>query len=628
MGRNLRTVVTIGCVCVGLLGAAGGTAAASGPHPKKVNLHKLYAKLAKQEKKKPVKELGARTSGAAAAAGIGPLAYNGGSVQSTPQVYLLFWGPSWSTTGSDFTYLDDFLTGLGQEPADDWSTIMEQYGVPAGYPGFGGSVLRGVFLDTSTPPYGVTQPQLAAEADALYASQSLTDAANTQIVVATPAGTCPAGFYSPSCPSGGTYCAWHSYTSVHSVPFTNMPYVVDSGGGCGEDSVNPAPRGTYDGFSIVEGHEYAETVTDPYLNAWLDSSGDEIGDKCAWLNLFDLSLPTGTFAMQPLWSNRANGCAQATSVGPPGAPAIGSATAGAAGSGQATVSFTGPGSDGNATIMHYTVTAHDATNSARGGETATGTTSPIVVGGLSPGDSYTFTVTATNVNGTGSPSAASNAVVLTASGGVPGTLQAQFVVPSTLAAAASPVTDPYSFSWAQGTCSSTATYTLKESVNGGAFTTVYTGTGKSKQLPIPLGNLYTFQVSCGGSPSQTTFRVSGYQETAGTYTGTWTKTSFTGAWGGSATYSTTNGASVTFTCTCEAVAWVTDEDSTHGSAKVYVDGALKTTVSTKASAKKNAVVVYKFGWATDGPHSLKIVNVATSGHPRVSVDGFLTRTTS
>jgi hypothetical protein len=278
--------------------------------------------------------------------------------------------------------------------------------------------------------------------------------------------------------------------------------------------------------------------------------------------------------------------------------------------------------------MHYTVTAHDATNSARGGETATGTTSPIVVGGLSPGDSYTFTVTATNVNGTGSPSAASNAVVLTASGGVPGTLQAQFVVPSTLAAAASPVTDPYSFSWAQGTCSSTATYTLKESVNGGAFTTVYTGTGKSKQLPIPLGNLYTFQVSCGGSPSQTTFRVSGYQETAGTYTGTWTKTSFTGAWGGSATYSTTNGASVTFTCTCEAVAWVTDEDSTHGSAKVYVDGALKTTVSTKASAKKNAVVVYKFGWATDGPHSLKIVNVATSGHPRVSVDGFLTRTTS
>jgi hypothetical protein len=392
--------------------------------------------------------------------------------------------------------------------------------------------------------------------------------------------------------------------------------------------VNPAPGGNYDGFSIVEGHEYAETVTDPYINAWLDSSGDEIGDKCAWQGLFDLSVPTGAFAMQPLWSNRANACAQTTGVGAPGAPAIGTATAGAAGSGQATVSFTPPGNDGNATIMYYTVTAHDQTSSTRGGQMATGTGAPILVGGLAAGDSYTFTVTATNVNGTGSSSAASNGVVIAGSGAMPGTLNAQFVVPSTLGTTASPVTDPYSFTWAQGACSSTATYTLKESVNGGAFATVYTGTGKSKKLSIPIGNLYTFQVSCGGPPSQTTFRVNGYQETAGTFTGTWTETSFSGAWGGSATYSTTSGASATFTCTCEALAWVSDEDSTHGSAKVYVDGVLKTTVSTKTTSKKNAVVVYKFGWATDGPHTLRIVNVATSGHPRVSVDGFLTRTTS
>jgi hypothetical protein len=66
----------------------------------------------------------------------------------------------------------------------------------------------------------------------------------------------------------------------------------------------------------VGGHEYAETITDPYQTAWWDSTagggGAEIGDKCAWQNLGTVTLSTGTFEMQPLWSNGyghdASGC--------------------------------------------------------------------------------------------------------------------------------------------------------------------------------------------------------------------------------------------------------------------------------------------------------------------------------
>jgi hypothetical protein len=85
----------------------------------------------------------------------------------------------------------------------------------------------------------------------------------------------------------------------------------------------------------------------------------------------------------------------------PGAPTVGTATAGNA---QASVAFTAPASNGGSAITSYTVT------SSPGGITATGAASPIVVAGLANGTAYTFTVTATNAIGTGSASTASNSV--------------------------------------------------------------------------------------------------------------------------------------------------------------------------------------------------------------------------
>ena len=102
----------------------------------------------------------------------------------------------------------------------------------------------------------------------------------------------------------------------------------------------------------------------------------------------------------------------------PGAPTIGTATPGNA---QATVSFTAPASNGGSAITLYTVT------SSTGGKTGTGTASPITVTGLTNGTAYTFTVTATNVIGTGAASAASNSVTPAAPTVVP-------AAPSNLAA--------------------------------------------------------------------------------------------------------------------------------------------------------------------------------------------------
>ncbi len=85
----------------------------------------------------------------------------------------------------------------------------------------------------------------------------------------------------------------------------------------------------------------------------------------------------------------------------PGAPTIGTATAGDA---EASVSFTAPDFTGGSAITSYTVT------SSPDGLTGVGVASPITVPGLANGQTFTFSVTATNSIGTGPASDGSNEV--------------------------------------------------------------------------------------------------------------------------------------------------------------------------------------------------------------------------
>jgi serine protease len=92
-----------------------------------------------------------------------------------------------------------------------------------------------------------------------------------------------------------------------------MPYVMNVGASCGAGFVNSP--GPLDGYSIVEGHEYAETITDQNpAGGWTNRrSGQENGDECAWISSgqgasANVTTGRGTFAMQSTWSNDTNRC--------------------------------------------------------------------------------------------------------------------------------------------------------------------------------------------------------------------------------------------------------------------------------------------------------------------------------
>ena len=244
-----------------------------------------------------------------------------GAVDLNPRVFLIFWGSQWRTdTLHVQTYLQNFVKGLGTTQ-DSWSRVTSQYcqGVPRGtvncgtagqHPKFTGSVFAGSFTDTAAAaPNHATAAQIAQEAvrgAQHFGNTTQAPNLNAQYVVVSPTGTHPDGFN-----AGAGFCAYHSSTkaSFGRIAYTNMPYVRDAGRGCATNSVNAGAAGQLDGFSVVEGHEYAESVTDFFPGGgWLDSRGAENGDKCQAPKK-NITLPTGTFAVQATWSNKMSGCA-------------------------------------------------------------------------------------------------------------------------------------------------------------------------------------------------------------------------------------------------------------------------------------------------------------------------------
>eukprot|EP00243_Klebsormidium_subtile_P001158 TRINITY_DN11_c0_g1_i1.p1 TRINITY_DN11_c0_g1~~TRINITY_DN11_c0_g1_i1.p1 ORF type:complete len:333 (+),score=53.85 TRINITY_DN11_c0_g1_i1:338-1336(+) len=221
------------------------------------------------------------------------ITYNGGPIMTKPiNVYLIWYGldgftksqkdilrnlvASFSDSSNDVTSEQALIQG-GAPSVRTWWGIETEY-----YDQNGAHVTSNVRLareySDTTASQGTDNPDIGAVVRNAISGGALPTDSNGFYVVFTDPGVYVDGFCTE-------HCGWHNYQSYNGQAL-KFAY-VGNGAACTRTNYcivqNPSPNGDafVDGMASVFAHELAETASDPFLNAWTDSAGEN-ADKCAW----------------------------------------------------------------------------------------------------------------------------------------------------------------------------------------------------------------------------------------------------------------------------------------------------------------------------------------------------------
>ena len=253
------------------------------------------------------------TAKLARAAGSGVLGENNVALQRSPctpplcwvmrtnRTYAIFWVPSGFSVQASPSYeaainqyLADVATASGSQT--NVYSVATQYYDSTGFitdtSTFGGS-----YVDTNPFPASgceatttcLTDSQLQTEIQNVITANGWTDGPDSLFFILTPNGVSSCFNTSGAECSTNFYCAYHSgFTGTDGKPvlYANEPYAAAISA-----CTSPSPNND-DADSTINtmSHEHTEAITDPWGNGWLDSSGNEIADICAW----NYGAPLGT----------------------------------------------------------------------------------------------------------------------------------------------------------------------------------------------------------------------------------------------------------------------------------------------------------------------------------------------
>ena len=212
--------------------------------------------------------------GQAVTLGNGISYHNGPVMQGTTHVYYIWYG-NWAQDPNANGILTNLAAHIGGSPYFNINTTYgDTTGNVANAVSYAGSTSDAGSLGTSLSDNGIW----TIVTNSINSGQLPLDANGVYFVLTAPGVKETSGFLTQ-------YCGWHTYGTIGSTN-VKFSFVGDaqgpSLGACAAQSVSPNGDPGADAMASVLAHELEESVTDPLLNAWYDSTGAENADKCAW----------------------------------------------------------------------------------------------------------------------------------------------------------------------------------------------------------------------------------------------------------------------------------------------------------------------------------------------------------
>lgn len=211
--------------------------------------------------------------GTRGAESVSPITYHGGSVMlGTVNVYLVWYG-NWSGWLAP-SLLPGFVQSLNGSP---YYAINTTYYDSAGRHVSNSINLAGQTTDAYSHGTSLNQTTIGQIVASNVSAGKLPVDPNGVYFVLTSNDVAEGSFCSG-------YCGYHSYVyaSGQWLKFAFVGNPARCPSSC--EAQNPSPNGSAsaDAMASILAHELEETMSDPYVHAWTDASGEENADKCAW----------------------------------------------------------------------------------------------------------------------------------------------------------------------------------------------------------------------------------------------------------------------------------------------------------------------------------------------------------
>ena len=234
--------------------------------------------------------------------------YHGGSLLTAgPAAYVIWYG-NWSGNTTQ-NLVSAFFGGVGGSP---YFNINTTYYNGSNVHVTNAVQLAGSATDSYSHGTALSDAGVQAVVSGAISSGKLPSDANGVYFVLTSADVSEtSGFLTQ-------YCGWHTHGTIGTTDI-KYAFVGDASANlsaCSGQSVSPNGNVAGDAMISVIAHELEEATTDPDLNAWYDTRGQENADKCAWTFGTSTTLPSGAkynmtlggtrFYIQRNWVN-ANG---------------------------------------------------------------------------------------------------------------------------------------------------------------------------------------------------------------------------------------------------------------------------------------------------------------------------------